>query len=100
MEIESFAEIEEEFLATVSRLVWCAVSTIDRKDRTRMRVLHPIFEGNVGWIATGRTSHKAKHLARNPHLSLCYHDSSDPQKGFEMGCKTRMRVRSLRCGVQ
>ena len=38
----------------------------------RSRILHPIWEGNTGWIGTHRNSYKAKHLAHNPHMSLAY----------------------------
>jgi general stress protein 26 len=72
MEVASFAEIEEEFLARIKKIVWCSVATVDREGRPRSRVLHPIWEGSTGYIATGRSSFKAKHLARNPHVSLMY----------------------------
>ncbi|MGH7289864.1 MAG: pyridoxamine 5'-phosphate oxidase family protein, partial [Myxococcota bacterium] len=34
--------------------------------------LHPVWEGKVGWIATGRNSLKTKHLAGNPNVALGY----------------------------
>ena len=83
MDVSSFNEMAGEFAARTTRIVWCATSTIDLRDRTRMRILHPIWQGTEGWITTERHSHKAKHLARNPHLSLCYLDVSDPSKGFD-----------------
>jgi general stress protein 26 len=79
MEVESFADIEAEFNARVSRIVWCTVSTVDRQGRPRTRILHPIWEGSTGWIATGRDSHKAKHLAENPYVSLSYWDQEHQQ---------------------
>ena len=72
MEVASFSEIEEEFNKRVQRIVWCTAATVDRKGRPRTRILHPIWEGATGWIATGRTSLKEKHLAANPYLSLTY----------------------------
>ena len=74
MDVTSFAEIEDEFRARTSRIVWCSVATVDRQGRPRTRVLHPIWEGSTGYIATGRTSHKAKHLTENPRVSLMYWD--------------------------
>jgi general stress protein 26 len=79
MEVASFAEIEQEFLARVARIVWCTVATVDRQGRPRTRILHPIWEGSTGWIATGRESHKAKHLAENPYVSLSYWDQQHQQ---------------------
>jgi general stress protein 26 len=74
-----FSEIEDEFMARVRRIVWCSVATVDRKGRPRQRILHPIWEGSTGWIATGRHSHKEKHLAANPYVSLSYWDQQHQQ---------------------
>ena len=74
MDVTSFSEIEDEFMARVRRIVWCTVATVDRKGRPRTRILHPIWEGPTGYIATGRHSHKEKHLAGNPYVSLSYWD--------------------------
>ena len=74
MEVDSFADIAEQFNDRVNRLVWCTVTTIDRKGRPRSRILHPVWEGSTGWIATGRTSLKSKHIADNPYVSVTYFD--------------------------
>lgn len=74
MEIENFSVIAEEFHARVNKIVWCTVATVDRQSRPRSRILHPIWEGQKGWIATGRLSFKAKHLEANPYVSLSYWD--------------------------
>ena len=79
MEVASFSEIEQEFNKRVQRIVWCTAATMDRKGRPRTRILHPIWEGATGWIATGRRSLKEKHLAGNPHLSLTYWDPQHQQ---------------------
>lgn len=72
MNIADFAEIEAEFIQRVHSIVWCNVATIDTRNRPRSRVLHPLWEGAVGWITTHRSSHKASHLAHNPYVSLAY----------------------------
>ena len=79
MDVPSFDDIAGEFHKRVSRIVWCTVATVDRKGRPRTRILHPIWEGATGWIATGRQSHKARHLARNPNVSLSYWDQQHQQ---------------------
>ena len=79
MDVASFAEIEEEFMARVRRIAWCTVATVDRNGRPRTRILHPIWDGSAGWIATGRHSHKEKHLAKNPYVSLSYWDPQHQQ---------------------
>jgi general stress protein 26 len=74
MDVASFDEISAEFDDRVRRIVWCTVATVDRRGRPRSRVLHPMWEGTSGWIATGRHSFKAKHLAEKPFVSLSYWD--------------------------
>jgi len=53
-------------------MVWCSAATIDSQQRPRSRILHPIWEGAVGWIGTNRNSYKAQHLAQNPYVSVAY----------------------------
>jgi general stress protein 26 len=79
LDVASFADIAEEFNKRVQRIVWCTVATVDRKGRPRSRILHPIWDGPTGYIATGRQSLKAKHLERNPFVSLTYWDPQHEQ---------------------
>jgi len=74
--VTSFADIEPEFQATVSRVVWATVTTVDAAGRPFSRVLHPIWEGATGWIATGRQTLKTKHLAGNPAVAVAYWDQA------------------------
>jgi general stress protein 26 len=70
MKVASFSEIESEFIERVHSMVWCSAATVDTKDRVRSRLMHPIWEGSTGWLATMRHSLKARHLAHNPYISL------------------------------
>lgn len=72
MDVKDFAEIEAEFIERVQKIVWCNVATIDNQGRPRSRILHPIWEGSTGWIATNPQSFKARHIADNPYVSLAY----------------------------
>lgn len=72
MEIARFEEMQGEFLTRVSHAVYCSMATIDRMNRPRSRIIHPIWEGPVGWLISWPESHKAKHLAHNPAVSLAY----------------------------
>src|SRR5437016_3308484 len=78
MEVASFAEIEAEFMKRVQAHIWCNLATVDRHNRVRSRVVHPIWEHETGWITTRRGSHKGKHLANNPYVSLSYVDAAKP----------------------
>jgi general stress protein 26 len=76
-----FDDIAAEFHERVSRVVWCNVATVDAQGRPRSRLMHPIWEGRIGWIGTWLTSVNANHqapslkvkqLQRNPYVSLAY----------------------------
>ncbi len=72
----SFAPFQDEFLAFTTKIVWCTMATVDAQGRPRQRIMHPIWQvvGDrpVGWVLTGRTSVKTRHLAANPHVSCAY----------------------------
>lgn len=85
MKITTFAEIAEEFQERVNKMVWCNVATIDQKGRPRSRILHPIWQGEVGWITTRRGSPKEKHLELCPFVSLAY--IADVVKPVYADCK-------------
>jgi general stress protein 26 len=79
MEIANFTAIQDEFMRRVSAAVYCIMATVDRQNRPRTRVIHPIWEGSTGWLISWPQSHKAKHLAHNPHVSLAYlHNKAKP----------------------
>ncbi len=81
--VASFSEIEADVQARSARIAWATVATVDRKGRPRTRILHPIWETvdgkPVGYIATDRGSHKGKHLAQNPNVSVSYWDQAHEQ---------------------
>ena len=78
MEVATFEEIQEEFMARAQKAVYCNVATVDRQGRPRSRVMHLVWEGPIGLVITWPESHKARHLAANPHISLAY--ISEPEK--------------------
>jgi general stress protein 26 len=72
MDVARFEDMQAEFMARVSRAVYCTMATVDRRNRPRQRVMHPIWEGPTGWAISWSGSHKARHLARNAAVSLAY----------------------------
>ena len=56
MRVATFAEIEDEFIALAHKMVWCNVATVDAQGRPHSRILHSIWDGSTGWIATRRHS--------------------------------------------
>ena len=72
MEATTFADVEVEFLERIQKAVYCSMATIDRKGRPRSRIIHPVWDGPIGWVISWPESHKAKHLKHNPYVSLAY----------------------------
>lgn len=72
MRVERLDEIIDEFVARAHVAVWCNVATIDARGRVQSRILHPIWDGAIGYIGTRRFSPKAKHLDLHPWISLAY----------------------------
>lgn len=96
-----FSDIEPAFRERVDRMVWCAMATVDTRGRPANRVLHPNWDGDVGWICTYRDSIKRLHLANNPYVSLAYiSDVANPVyvealAGWEEEPEERRRVWEL-----
>ena len=51
--------------------VWCAIATV-AGDEPRVRMVHPTWDGEVLWFATGPESPKAKQLRDNPNVDIQY----------------------------
>ena len=68
----------EQFVAIAHRVVWCTLATVDRRNRPRSRIVHPVWEirGEAlhGVLATRPTALKLAHLAHAPHVSCTYWD--------------------------
>ena len=62
-----FADVD----AACKRAVWCAVATVDG-DQPRVRMVHPTWDGEVLWFATGPQTPKARQLRDNPHVDIQY----------------------------
>ena len=71
-----FEEMAAEFAARTARITLCTVASVDGSGRPRTRMLHPIWEGTTGWIATRPGTLLEKHLASNPHVSIHYWDQN------------------------
>ena len=54
-----------------AKATWAYLATADG-NQPRVRVVHPAFERERVWIATGRASAKARHIAANPRVELFY----------------------------
>ena len=53
------------------KAVWCALASVAGAE-ARVRIVHPTWEGDLLWFATGTTSPKARQLAANPSVEIQY----------------------------
>ena len=60
-----FSDVEE----ATKKAIWCALAT-HSKNGPRVRMVHPTWEGETLWFATGTTSPKAKQLANDPRVDV------------------------------
>ncbi len=51
--------------------IWCALATAS-PEGPRVRMVHPTWEGETLWFATGTSSPKHKQLAAEPRVDLQY----------------------------
>ena len=63
----------EDVAAASAKAVWCALATVrgsgDRAE-PRVRIVHPTWEGDVLWLATGPATPKARQMAANPMVDI------------------------------
>ena len=62
-----FKEVDE----ASKKAIWCAVATVNGKE-PRVRMVHPTWDGDVLWFATGPDTPKAKQLRENPNVDIQY----------------------------
>ena len=62
-----FAEVDE----ACKKAIWCAIATV-HDNEPRVRVVHPSWEGETLWFATGPESPKALQIRANPVVDVQY----------------------------
>lgn len=71
---------DKEFWSKVhevaSKATWAYLATA-KGNQPKVRVVHPAFEGERVWVATGRASAKAAQIAKNSKVELFYQVGTD-----------------------
>lgn len=62
-----FREVDE----ASEKAIWCAVATTDG-DQPRVRIVHPTWEGETLWFATGATTPKIRQIEANGNVDVQY----------------------------
>lgn len=72
MKVSTFEELQAEFMLRIASMVYCNMATVDTLGHPRSRIMHPIWDGSIGWAISWPLSPKSKHLVNNPLVSLAY----------------------------
>jgi hypothetical protein len=81
MELRSPAldSVLDTFVSTAHRITYCHLVTVDRYNRPRSRLIHPMWaaaDGSiVGWLGTRPTPLKVAHLDHSPYVSCAYNSA-------------------------
>ena len=67
-----FADVE----AAAKKAIWCALATVAGNE-PRVRMVHPTWEGDVLWIATGPETAKAREIKANGAVDIQFQVAPD-----------------------
>ena len=74
------AEDKDQFFQDVEsaakKAIWCALATVDGSE-PRVRMVHPTWEGDVLWIATGPETAKARQIQNNAAVDIQFQVAPD-----------------------
>jgi general stress protein 26 len=71
--------VDDELHRRVRKTIWCTLATVDARGRARTRIVHPVWEGDVCWIASRARAPKVAHIERAPGVSLLWWDPDHQQ---------------------
>jgi general stress protein 26 len=69
---EFFTDVE----AAAKKAIWCAMATVAGSE-ARVRMVHPTWEGDTLWVATGPETAKAKQIQENGAVDIQFQVSPD-----------------------
>jgi general stress protein 26 len=58
-----------DVVAATKKAIWCAIAS-SSPDGPRVRIVHPTWDGEILWFATGTTSPKAQQIRRDPRIDV------------------------------
>ena len=62
--------------AAAKKAIWCALATVAGGE-ARVRIVHPTWEGDILWIATGPTTAKAREIQQNSSVDIQFQVAPD-----------------------
>ena len=84
---------KDQFFADVAKAsaaaVWCALATV-KDGEPRVRMVHPTWEGDVLWVATGPQTPKAKQMEINENVDVQFQVA--PPEFIHILCRGRAEL--------
>jgi general stress protein 26 len=62
--------------AAAKKAIWCALATVSNNE-ARVRMVHPTWEGDILWIATGPNTAKAREIQKNGSVDIQFQVAPD-----------------------
>ena len=62
--------------AAAKKAIWCALATVDGNE-PRVRMVHPTWEGDTLWVATGPQTAKAQQILENGAVDIQFQVAPD-----------------------
>ena len=62
--------------AASKKAIWCALATVEGGE-PRVRMVHPTWEGDILWIATGPETPKARQIRENSSVDIQFQVAPD-----------------------
>ena len=62
--------------AAAKKSIWCALATVANNE-ARVRMVHPTWEGDILWIATGPNTAKAREIQKNSAVDIQFQVAPD-----------------------
>lgn len=70
------ARFFEDVEAAAKKAIWCALATVHNNE-PRVRMVHPTWEGDTLWIATGPETPKAQQIRQNAAVDIQFQVAPD-----------------------
>jgi hypothetical protein len=94
MTLNEFSEVAPAFAEMANRMVYATLTTVDRRNRPRARMVHTLWEWDgkelVGWVGSLVTPMKKAHLERNPYVSCNYWDGVEAYDTCVAECRAEL----------
>jgi Pyridoxamine 5'-phosphate oxidase len=92
--MQELSVVAPAFAEMANDMVYCTLTTIDRRGRPRARIVHTMWEWDgaslAGWVGSLVTPMKTAHLRSNPYVSCNYWDGAERYDTCVAECRAEL----------